>query len=87
MMERGIWPMLRLVLLGSHRRSMPLVCSLVARCQGERGSQKYTVRPVSVSTEHQLAISRPWSQVSVFRKCWGTREKASQIAWAVWGAR
>ena len=40
MMERGIWPMLRLVLLGSQRRSMPLVCSLVARCQGDRGSQK-----------------------------------------------
>ncbi len=34
--------MLRLVLLGSHLRSMPLVCSLVGRCQGERGSQKYT---------------------------------------------
>ena len=30
MMERGIWPMLRLVLLGSQRRSMPLVCSLWA---------------------------------------------------------
>ena len=40
MMERGIWPMLRLVLLGSQRRSMPLVCSLVGLCQGDRGSQK-----------------------------------------------
>ena len=42
MRERGIWPMLRLVLLGSHLRSIPFVCSLVGRCQGERGSQKYT---------------------------------------------
>ena len=87
MMERGIWPMLRLVLLGSQRRSMPLVCSLVARCQGDRGSQKGTERPVCCSTEHHLLISLPWSQVSVFCRGLGTREKASQMAWAVWGER
>ncbi len=33
--------MLRLVLLGSQRRlSSALVCSLLARCHGEHGSQK-----------------------------------------------
>ena len=37
MRERGIWPMLRLVPLGSHLRSMPLVFSLVGRCAGRVG--------------------------------------------------
>ncbi len=39
MASRGV-PMLRLVLLGSQRLSSPLICSLLARCHGERGSQK-----------------------------------------------
>ena len=40
MIARRTGPMLRLVPLGSQRLSRPLVCSLVGRCHGERGSQK-----------------------------------------------
>ena len=43
MTARRTGPMLRSVDLGSQRRSRPLVCSLAGCCQGERGSQKYTV--------------------------------------------
>ncbi len=32
--------MLRFALLGSQRLSSALVCSLLARCHGERGSRK-----------------------------------------------
>ncbi len=40
MMARWAGLMLRFVLLGSQRLSSALVCSLLARCHGERGSQK-----------------------------------------------
>ena len=43
MTARRTAPMLRSLLLGSQRRSSPLVRSLVGRCHGERGSQKYTL--------------------------------------------
>ena len=51
--------MLRSVLLGSQRRSRPLVYSLVGRCQGDLGSQKYTSMARFFSMSAQRAISRP----------------------------
>ena len=80
MRERGIWPMLRLVLLGSHLRSIPLVCSLVGRCQGERGSQKYTGALIPAWIFCQSAISRPWSQVRDCTRWGGARSRASVTA-------
>ena len=53
MTERRSCPMSRLVPLGSHRRSRALVCSLVGRCHGERGSQKNTSMPSAASTSAQ----------------------------------
>ena len=57
--------MLRSVDSGCHRRSRPLVCSLVGRCQGERGSQKYTVMAVFFSMSAQRAVSRAWMLLCV----------------------
>jgi transposase InsO family protein len=53
-------------LLGTYRywRSRPLVFSLVPRCHGLCGSQKYTCRPVSIRSCACWAISAPWSQVN-----------------------
>ena len=65
MMARRTGPMLRSVLLGSQRRSRPLVCSLVGRCGGERGSQKYTLMPRVFSMWAQRAVSRPWMLLCV----------------------
>ena len=59
----GLW--LTLVPLGSHRRSSPLVCSLLGHCHGHLGSQKNTSMPHPCSTSAQRAISEPWSQVRV----------------------
>ena len=47
--ERRSCAMSRLVPLGSHRRSSALVCSLVGRCHGERGSQKNASMPSAAS--------------------------------------
>jgi hypothetical protein len=49
--------------LGKYWRSNPFVFSLVPRCQGECGSQKYTSNPVAAAVCSCSAISRPWSQV------------------------
>ena len=46
----------RLVLWGSHRRSSALVCSLVGRCHGERGSQKNASMPSAASMSAQRAV-------------------------------
>ena len=43
--------------------------SLDPRCQGLRGSQKYTSTPVSTLKRRCSAISFPWSQVSE-RRSW-----------------
>ena len=56
---------LRLVLLGSQRRSSPLVCSLLGRCHGDRAWQKNTSMLQLCSMSAQRAISLPWSQVRV----------------------
>ena len=62
---------LRLVPLGSQRRRSPLVCSLLGRCHGERGSHRYTLMLQLCSMSGQRAISRPWSQVRVLTSSTG----------------
>ena len=57
---------------GKYWRSSPLVFSLVPRCHGLCGSQKYTGRPVSIRSCACWAISAPWSQVSDRRSCSGS---------------
>src|SRR5205823_7640075 len=57
--------------LGKYWRSKPLVFSLVPRCHGLCGSQKYTWSPVSIRSLACSAISAPWSQVSDRRSCSG----------------
>ena len=49
----------RSVLFGKYCRRRPLPFSLVPRCQGECGSQKYTARPVAAVIWSWLAISLP----------------------------
>src|SRR5829696_3030616 len=51
------WP--RSLLLGRYWLSSPLVFSLLPRCQGLRGSQKYTWTPVSTVNLVCSAISLP----------------------------
>jgi hypothetical protein len=53
-----------LVPLGRYCRSSPLVFSQVPRCQGLRGSQKYTRGPVLAASLAWRDISLPWSEVS-----------------------
>ena len=86
MTESRSCAMSRLVPLGSHRRSSALVCSLVGRCHGERGSQKNTSMPSAASTSAQRAISRPWSQVRLRTSRAGWRPSAAATAAATWGA-
>ena len=50
--------------LGKYRRSSPLVFSLLPRCHGACGSQKYTSIPVAKGICFDSRISMPWSQVS-----------------------
>jgi hypothetical protein len=57
-----------------------LVFSLLPRCQGLRGSQKYTWTPVSTVNLVCSAISLPWSQVSDRRSCSGNRVTAAASA-------
>ena len=45
--------------------------SLLPRCHGEWGSQKYTGTPVATVNCLCRAISHPWSQVSEPRRCAG----------------
>ena len=80
MMDRRTAPTLRSAPSGGQRRSRPLVCSLVGRCQGERGSQKYTSMPRAASMSAQRAVSRPWSQAGVLRRCAGWRASAAAAA-------
>ena len=47
MIASRIGPTSRFVPLGSQRRKTALFCSLLGRCQGEWGSQKNTLTPVS----------------------------------------
>ena len=65
---------------------------LVDRSQSEDLYRKIydeAMRIIRLSDEVRAPslISLPWSQVSVFCRGLGTREKASEMAWAVWGAR
>ena len=48
------------MLLGSQRRSSPLVCSLLGRCHGDRAWQKNTSMLQLCSMSAQRAISLPW---------------------------
>ena len=80
------WPTSRSVPLGSRLRSTELFCSLVGRCQGLWGSQKYTSRPVSASMRGQRAISLPLSQVSVLAMPDGTRANVAATAEATLSA-
>ena len=57
--------MLRSVDSGCQRRRSPLVCSLAGCCQGDRGSQKYTVMAVFLSMWAQRAVSLPWMLLCV----------------------
>ncbi len=77
MTESRSCAMSRLVPLGSHRRSSALVCSLVGRCHGERGSQKNTSMPSAASMSARRAFSRPWSQVRVRTSPPGWRPSAA----------
>ena len=70
----------RSVPLGMYWRNSPFVFSLVPRCQGECGSQKYTSRPSSEAILRCWASSLPWSQVSDRRKEWGTSASLSMMA-------
>ena len=58
----------RSVPLGMYWHRSPFVFSLVPRCQGECGSQKYTSRPSCEPILRCWASSLPWSQVSDNRK-------------------
>lgn len=49
---------------GSYWRSSRLVFSFEPRCQGERGSQKYTSMSVAIASRWWSASSMPRSQVS-----------------------
>ena len=80
MTASGTVPMSRLVPLGSHLCMSALFCSLVARWQGEWGSQKNTSTPVSDSMRCQRAISLPLSQVRVLAICCGTLPIAAVTA-------
>ena len=71
---------LRLVPLGSQRRSSPLVWSLLGRCHGARGSQRYTSMLQLCSMPDQRAISRPWSQVRVLTSSTGCSCSAAVAA-------
>ena len=73
-------PMLRSVLSGSLLRICALFRSLPGCCHGECGSQKYTGMPVSASTRSQWAISRPRSQVRLWRMVSGTLYMAAMTA-------
>jgi hypothetical protein len=55
--------------LGKYWRSSPLVFSLEPRCQGLRGSQKYTCTLVAMVKSLCRFISIPRSQVSERRRC------------------
>ncbi len=52
--------------------------SLLGRCQGECGSQKYTAIPASLVSWACLAISPPWSRASERRSC-----PCRELSWAV----
>ena len=87
MMERGIWPMLRLVLLGSQRRSMPLVCSLVARCQGDRGVAEIDRETGLLFDRAPLAHFSSLVPGERFPQRFGNAGEGVADGLAVWGAR
>ena len=62
--------------------------SLVPRCHGLRGSQKYTGTPLAMVNRAWCAISLPWSHVSERRSCSGSSvilaASASTTTLAVW---
>jgi hypothetical protein len=64
------------------------VFSLLPRCQGLRGSQKWTGKPASTVSFRCWAISEPWSQVKERRNSRGSVVMvdaiASQTALAPW---
>src|SRR5215813_9707562 len=62
----------RSVPLGKYCRSKPLVFSLLPRCQGLRGSQKYTCTLVATVKFLWSAISLPRSQVKERRSSCGS---------------
>src|SRR5205085_8071289 len=65
MVSRSSWVRVcRLVVLGRYWRNSPLVFSLLPRCHGLFGSQKYTATPVATLKRACSAISLPWSQVN-----------------------
>jgi len=74
--------------LGDVVPEQPIVFSLVPRCHGECGSQKYTLIPVAAVISRWPAISLPWSHVSERRSSAGsspmTCRTPSRVAWAVW---
>ena len=78
MMERGIWPMLRLVLLGSQRRTCRWCASLVGLCQGDRGSaeidreDRFAVRQSTIRSFSSLVPGER------FLQRFGNAEKASE---------
>src|SRR4051794_28631970 len=71
---------LRSVPFGKYCRNSPSVFSFVPRCHGERGSQKYTRKPVSIRSRACCVISAPWSQVSDRRSARGKVMMARPIA-------
>ncbi len=76
MIESRSCAMSRLVPLGSHRRSSPLVCSLVGRCHGERGSQKNTSMPSAASMSAQRCGDR------VAAGALGDRDRGGEVRFA-----
>jgi len=72
--------------LGSQRRSGPLACSLLPRCQGLWGSQKQTLMPGAASMSAQRASSRPWTQVRLRTSPAGWRPSAAATASPTLGA-
>ena len=87
MASRSSWECTdRSVPLGRNWRTRPFQFSLVPRCQGEWGSQKYTETPVATLKLVWAAISLPWSQVSD-RAIWaGRRTMVSARRAATWAA-
>ena len=78
--------MAKLVCFGKYWRTSPLVFSLVARCQGERGSQKKISIPERALISSWRVSSLPWSQVSVLRIGDGISSSRSMSASRTCGA-
>src|SRR5262249_48849849 len=76
----------RSTFLGRYWRNRPLVFSLLPRCHGDRGSQKYTGTPLSIVNALCSESSEPWSQVSERRSSCGSAWIRSASTRATFGA-